>query len=829
MQALDALGVELRFAARRIRRAPRLTSAIVLTLGVGIGANAAMFEIVDRLFLRAPAYLNEAARVQRVYQQRVASGRTSYDGSLSYPAYREIKRNAAPLMTVTGHASGQMIVAIGESPRQLPVSLVDAAFWSLFSAKPVIGRFFAADEDERSSASPPVVLSHALWQTEFGGRRDVLGRPLRIEATSYDIVGVAPPGFTGLGHRRVAAFVPIAAAGADLAGQGFASDPGTTFIELAVRTHPEMLSEAAATGIDRAFHASLVATRGEVEARRLSSWRAVLAPLSTERGPRPSEAGRISIWLLGMSAIVLLIACANVANLLLARALRQRGAAAIDAALGIGAPRLVVRVLAENILLSLLAGAVAVPLAYWCTSRIGGLLAPAVMEVGPALDLRTIGFALALVTITGVLTGILPAIQARRTEPAAVLRGATMVGGGRSSWAHSALLVAQATLSTLLLIGAGLFLRSVQHARNLELGYDPADVLLVTTQAPDAEGALFRFSSEDSAAERLIRQLHRLASQDPGIRHAALALTIPFFRNSFRPVFLPGQDSVPHSGRYAMNVVSPDYFAALGTRLMRGRAFRDSDDGSSPPVVIVSQTMAQTLWPAGEALGQCVALIDRALPCRTVIGIARDIRRGDLRDDLMLQFYLPDAQYDRGFPGILVLRTVADAASVAEPIRRALQSAASGMVYVDVQRLEDHVLEQMRSWSVGAAVLTVLGAIALLLATFGLFSVVAYDMARRRREFGVRVALGARPANLMLVALRHHAELAIGGIALGLSLGFLAVRLLEERLFRVPPHDPLTFAAVAVVLLLAAALASVAPAWRATRAQPGEVLRTDLG
>jgi predicted permease len=822
----EGWGSELQQAVRSLVRSPGFSATIVIALGLGIGANTAMFELVDRMLVRPPAHLAEPGSAHRVHIDRAIRRGRIQDGSFSYPALGDLREQTPSARALVGVSTTRLFVAPDDDAKPMEVDAVSAAYWSLFDMTPALGRFFSGDEDELPSGDAVVVLSHGYWQVAYGGDRAVLGRSIRIGTRAYTIVGVAPGDFHGVDGGNPVAWVPLTAAGADIAGPDFAHRPFTTWIELVVRRGDGMDRVQLASELERAYRGHLTAAR-DADVVAATDPRVLLSPVLRDRGPHRSDAARISLWLFGMSWIVLLVACANVSTLMIGRTLRRRRERAVRRALGMGRGRLVARALLETGALALAAGLVAVPIASGAVRIVARLLlAPEAAELA-GLDARSLLVGWAVTALVGLVAGALPALRRREADLQSALRSGSARGGAARTPAQTGLVVAQAALSAVLLMGAGLFLRSVSRVAGLDLGYQPDRVVLVNPEArsPLAEAGGIASSTEER--RRTMEMLADAARGIPGVRSVTLTATVPFWRNSFEAVLRADGEPLGPRGTIATHAVSGTYFETMGTRIVRGRPLRPGDDEGAPRVMVVSESLARMAWPEGDALGQCLRVGADTLPCREVVGVAQDIRRGEFEDAGGLQFYVPWRQFYYGMPGVLALRTEGRAADVVEPVRARLQEAVGTRAWIRAQTLLDRVSSQTRTWTVGARVLGLLGSLALLLATLGTFSVVAYDVSQRTREFGIRMAVGARGRDLVTLVLRKGVAVAAVGVALGLGLAWIAGPSVQGLLFEVPARDPATFLGVAVLLLWSALAASLLPALASARVDPRRVLRSE--
>jgi putative ABC transport system permease protein len=824
MNILDLLLTEVRPVLRGLRRSPGFIAVVVLTLGLGFAANAAMFEIADQLLLRPPPYLRDPGAVHKLTYGRGPADNRFVTGSLSYPAFQALAEGLRETEAMAAHSSAKRVVVLGDTPRHLTVMGLSASGWSLFDAAPVLGRFFGADEDRLPAGSAVAVLSHAFWKTQFGADRSVLGTTLIMGDRSYTVIGVAPPGFRGLAIRPPQIFIPLTGAGFSFIHHDYATRPGTTWLSVAVRS--EAGREGAVLGSARQVLLShFTEYRGEAWARELGI-ETHLESLLPGRGSHPMSESRMALWLLAMSLVLVLIAVANVATLMIGRTLKRRKESVVRAALGLRGTRALLAPLVETVLLALLAGAVAVPIAQGTAALMARILLPDAAGAFTGLGVRSIAYLGLVVLIAGMLCAAVTFSHATRTDLMMVLRGAGSgggSGGGVRSRAQRTLPVVQAALSTVLLIGAGLFVRSVMALSSLELGYDATRVLVADTRTSDVFDA-FRPPETSGFTHQALLDAARAV---PSVEAATVSASVPFLHNSYSSLTLPGGRPAPDVGSYSLNVVNPGYFEVMGTPLLRGRLLEAGDTPSTRPVAVVSETLARAVWPDADPIGRRVYIDPDTTRAIEVVGIVRDIRRGDIRDAMMLQVYLPWEQRTPGLRGTLLVRAAADAATLAQPLRRALQAAVPSNVLIQVRPLADLVSDQARTWTVGSRIFNIFGTLALLMAAIGLFSVIGYEVTQRMKEFGVRLALGAEGGDLIRLVLRKGVTLAAVGIGLGLAAAAWLSGLIEDQLYGIGPRDAVTFTVVGALLLLSAAAASAIPAVRASRVDPQRVLNVE--
>jgi putative ABC transport system permease protein len=840
---LDTLRRDIVYAIRGLRARPLFALAVIATLALGLGANAAMFGIVDRLLFRPPPGLDNPDRTHRIYLFQTYRGREQATNAIQYARYTDIaasdstsaSASASAFERFAAHSLRRMAVGAGDAAREMRIATVSASFFGFFDASPQLGRWFTHAEDRPPAGQPVAVISHAMWQAQYGGRAAVLGATVQIGPTIYTIVGVAPPAFAGLWPEQPpAAFIPITsyAAGTDFRSRSttWYDTYGWSWMNMIARRRAGISPEQANAALTAAFTRSLERQRQEQPAMLPTSElrpRALAGSVIADRGPNASSVTRVAAWVGGVSIIVLIIACANVANLLLARALSRRREIALRLALGVSRLRLISQLLTESFLLALLGGAAGVLIAHWG----GGVLRASLLQGdAPArlTDPRTVVFALAVAVLIGALTGIPPILQAMRANLTADLKSGVREGTQARSRVRVTLLVMQSALSVLLLVGAGLFVRSLGNVASLHLGYDAAPVLLVET---NLRGVML-----DSAATMQMRlRLLDAARATPGVASATLQNAVPFYSTRSRSLHVAGIDTVSKLGDFNLNAVSADYFATLGTRILRGRGIEASDSPSSERVVVVSDAMAKVLWPGRDPIGQCLRIGSgggrdtfdpSTVPCTTVVGIAENIRAQSLSVDPRYYYYLPASQYSPPHGGLFV-RAAGDTEKLRESLRRGLQAQMPGASYVTLTPLADIIGSQRRSWQLGATMFVSFGVLALVLAGVGLYSVIAYNVTQRTHEMGVRVALGAQSLQLAQLVVGDGLRVTLVGVAIGCGAALFAGRWAAPLLYEVSPRDPAVFAVVAATLVFVAVAASWLPARRATRVDPNVALRSD--
>ncbi len=822
----DALGQDVVSAVRRLRHTPGFAMVVVLTVAVGIGANAAMYGVIDRLLLRPPAHIAQPESVRLIYfTQTFSWAGLVTQRSASYPDYAAFRELPAFSGVAAYYADGS---SLGAGAGATPIRRVSASgtYFRVLGVRPELGRFFD-DGSDRSTGERVAVLSHGFWRRELGEDPGVLGRRLTIGARSYTVVGVAPAGFTGAELGPVDVWVPLSASPPEFLGEVWREEGGWRWIRLVARLAPGVSAEEAASEATASYrHTQEAETRddptarvelGSIIAARDEVGRRAAAPMLGRAG----DQARISLWLGGVALLVLVIACANVANLLLARAMRRRREIGVRVALGVGRGRLFSALLTESLLLALLGGAAGLLLA-----RVGGRLLATLLltdvapeALGTPAAIILVGIALA--ALAGVATGVAPALFALRSDVITSLKAGAREGGGRGSRVRTALVLVQSAVSVLLLVGAGLFVRSLLEVRRLDLGFDADRVAVVRLALP---------GRAQTEVDRLYAVALERVSRLPTVERAAIGTTVPFESAISTDLRVPGVDSIPITGDGGpyVNAVTPGFFATMGTHIVRGRPLTRADVEGSPRAVVVSTTFARRVWPGLDPLGRCMIIGSDDAPCSSVVGVAEDAHRQSLDDVPVMQYYVPLEQH-QVTPGLraLFVRTRGDPAAALPAIRRQIQTLEADLPYPSIDYLATLIDPQVRPFRLGATLFGLFGALALVLAALGLYSVIAYTVTQRRHELGVRMALGARRADVARLVVLQTLRLLLLGLGIGLLIAVMSTGRLTPLLFNVSTRDPLVFGGVTATLLLAGIAASVLPARRAMRVEPMRVLREE--
>jgi putative ABC transport system permease protein len=819
---LDRVAQDATYAWRGLKRSPGFTITVVLTLGLGIGVNAAMFSLLDQLFVRPPLGVVAPKEVVRLYDEvsrpTEPSGRLAYDHFM-YPQYRAMRLadSTLPIAMFTEPDS----TAIVDGDARIPVrqSLVTAAYFHLLGVRPKRGRFFTAEEDRIEAPTRVAVLSDALWRSAYNADPAILGKTISLDMKPTVVVGVAPPDFTGLDLDAVDIWLPAN----NWDGSGFGGQPWYDTFQNSFR----LVARAADGGtLERVRTVATSAVRSvHLNGFQYDSTAVVLSG-SIVRALGPAKSAQefsISTRLAGVALVVLLIACANVANLLLVRATRRQREVAVRRALGGTKAQLYQQVLIESLVLSALGGIAAILFAYWAGSALRGLMMPNIHWAGGAIGLRTIAFASLVALVTAFAAGLAPALQATRPDLVNSLKAGMREGAYQRSRLRSVLLAAQAALSVLLLIGAGLFVQSLKNIRGLDLGYDVDHVLTArptfVTSPPATQIA--------SAMPPLVERLRTV----PGVEAVGYATAGPMGGYSVAGLFLPDRDSLPTlgaEGGASMIAVSSDYFRAAGVRLVAGRYFGEGDRpsaGGAP--IVVGEAMARVFWPGQSALGKCLILGERANPCSVVVGVVADVHRMEIIEAPTMQYYVPISESTRGVRVAVIRATDGAVPAVTRIVAQEMKRAFPQMDVPRIRSMKTMLEPQFRPWRLGATLFTAFGVLALVVAGIGVYSVISYAVSQRTNEMGIRLALGAHVGDIMRLVLGESSRVVVVGVLLGIGSAIVLGRLVASLLYGVSPRDPLVFAGAAVLLLAIGLIASLVPAWRATRVDPSSTLRAD--
>jgi putative ABC transport system permease protein len=807
-ESMDALWQDLRFAMRTLRARPAFTFIAVLTLALGIGATTAIFSVVNAVLLRPLPWPN-ADRLVLIWGTR---GAVRQNGVvyLDYLDWRQQSRSFDAFAVLRGQSVN---LTGGDQPERVTGSFVTANLFPLLGATPEKGRFFTAQETEVASKQPVAVITDDFWRTHFAGRPDMIGRTLVLNGVPFTVIGITRPELTApLGTPDV--WMPI----------GYYPNTG----DLELRGRPGVLvvgrlkeavsverAQADLDAVSRRLAADYPATNAGVGANVQPLADQLVGPVRTP-----------ILIVLGAVAIVLLIACANVANLQLARAAARRRELSVRTALGAGRSRLVRQLLTESLALSLLGGALGIVIARWGVTVLSSELTATVpLNGGIALDSSVLLFASAITLGAGLLFGSAPAWQYSRAdvqEALTVRAGASAIGTGRFGL-RSVLVVAQIALSVVLLVSAGLLTRSMAALSRVDPGFDPSHTLTLQFRLP-----VSKYKSEAQISEMFTRTLDEMR-RVPGVENAALVRATPLNGNGESyPYFLADKpvadaQSAPIA---QLNVVSPGYFATMRIPRLAGRDFTTEDRADATPVAIVNEQLAHRVWPNESAIGKRIRLGGPDVKWATIVGVVKTVKHFRLSEDPLDEAYLPYMQRPLIFTEAVV-RATGDAAALASSMRAAVWRVDRDQPVWRVRTME-RVLDEARGGpKLTVLLMTAFAALALVLAAIGVYGVMSYAVARRTQEVGIRMALGARRTQVLVMVLREGMRTIGVALVIGLAVAAAATRLLSSQLFGIRAIDPLTFTTVPILLALVAIAACYLPALRASRVDPIVALRSE--
>jgi predicted permease len=808
----DNLAQDLRYALRAIRRNPGFSAVVILTLALGIGANTAMFSVVNAVLLRPLPY-HEPGRIARVYSAFRGQGQEQYAVSqpefMDYKGLTNVFENAAAFsnvgFTLTGNGDPQRVNGLSVTRDFFPVMGIPAAQGRLFEG-----------EDGRVGTEPIVIVTDAFWRNRYGADPAFLGQSVQLNGVSRRVAAILPPGST---YGGAEAFIPY------FINPDSLSNRASNFLNVVARLRPGVSADAAHAQAN-ALTRQLVATYPNIYPATMGFGATVISLHEATVG----SVQRSLLILLGAVALVLVIACANVANLLLARGEARQREIAVRLALGASRRRVIGQLLTESVVLSLTGAVAGALFAWWATKAIiatnpGALPRADGISIDLTVGLVTLGLAL----LTGVAFGLAPAMHLVKAELQSALKEGSR---GGSEGAHRRrigrnLVSGEIALAVVVVIAATLLVRSFSLLQRVNPGFDPAGVIAMDLSAPAVR-------YDTGATSRLFKQITERAAALPGVTGAAATSDLPpastvnnlDMKIDGREVAEGVQEPSPH-----VRAVTHNYFETLDIGLVKGRFFGPEDGAATEPVAIINEATARGLFPAGDAIGQRVRFSIRR-PWMTIVGIARDVHSFGLGTDAPQEVYLLHEQLpaSRGITVrtmYVVLRSKGDAAILAAPLRAAVKEIDPGLAINGVRTMNDFIGLSVAGERFATRLLAMFGALALTLAAIGIYGVMAYSVKRRTREMGIRMALGAQPRAVLGLVVGEGMRLSIAGLVAGLFVAFAASRLMEGVLYGIDPTDPIAFGAVAIILLIVALVASWIPARRAIAADATVALRSD--
>jgi predicted permease len=822
---METLGQDIRYALRMILKNPAFSAIAVLSLALGIGANTTIFTVVNAVLLN-PLPVKDISRLvemDTIDAKTMVTQANATKLGMSYPNCQDYERQNQVFTGLTCISGGLLTLSGGAEPKQIQGQLVSANYFDVLGVQPSFGRFFLPDEDKKPGGNNVVVLSYGLWSNKFGSDASLIGKTMTLNATPYTVIGVAPRGFKGTFTFSSAELVWIPISMYTKALSGFFRDNFNDRRFLGSGTVGRLregvrLSQAEASLKTIALHL-------ESEYPKDNAGRSVaLTPLA-DAAVGANNFGQINLAggvVMGIVGLVLLIACVNLANLLLAQAARREKEIGMRAALGASRSRLLRQMLTESLVLSLLAAVVGLGIAYGGRTVLWSFRPPFIEknDIDLSLDSHVLLFTVSIALLTALLIGIAPAIKAAKPNLSEILKAGGR--GGTVSWRHnplrSMLVVFEIALALVALIGAGLFIRSMQYAQRLDPGFESEKLFMMAFDL----GALHY---EEGRAQEFFRAAVERVKASPGVEAATVASNFPLGGGLERTVFPEGQDEASgYRGTLTqLDDITPSFFDTLHIPLIRGRVFNDSDRQNTLQVAVINEAMVKQFWPSEEALGKRFHFFGEPA-LREVVGIVKNTVVDQIGEDPQPIVYLPITQ-DFAPAVTLQVRTAGRPEGVIGTVRGQLQSLDTNMAITNVQTIREIMSQGLWAPRMGAGLLTVFGGLALILAVVGVYGVLSYSVSQQTREIGIRMSLGAQQNQVLRLVIGQGVRLAVAGLALGIVAALGLMRILSSLLFGVSAHDPVTFGGISLVLVTAAILACYIPARRATKVDPIIALR----
>ena len=813
---LETLWQDLRYAVRTLARTPAFSVVAVLSLALGIGANTALFSLMDVMLLRALPVKNPQGLVEFVRAHPDGAMMTN----LPYPVLEYFRRDHSVLADVFAINDSSPVLRAGGVSERATAHAVSGSFFPSLGVQALVGRTIGPDDDRAGAANRVAVISYAFWSRQFGRDPAALNAEVRLSGERFTVVGIMPPEFFGIDRASVPdLWVPLA------------SDPDPNELWVLGRLRPGVSAARARAQLEPLFQQALESLRDsfklspEQERNRFFAQR-----LLVNRATEGTSGVRWTYWeysstlkiLFGLTGLVLLIACANLANLLMARSAARSREVGIRLALGAGRWRLVRQLMTESLFLALAGGALGLLVAGWGHRLMLGFLSRDSLNAALdfRLDYRLLGFGLALSVATGLLFGLLPAIHATRADISSSVHSAGRQGGSRNLPLARGLLAVQIGLSMVLLIGAGLFARSLRNLGAADLGLARENLLLMNVRAA---------GNTPQARQRFWMELTRRVSELPGVRSIALAGDAVFGSGGWnQTVWIDRPGEPAQDAKVSDNLVSPGFFATAGIPILTGREFGEQDRENAPLVVLVNQTFARRFFGNENPIGKRFGDRGQASSGRyEIAGVVGDAKYGSVREQTRPMVFHPMWQEPARGSCVLHIRTASQPTALAPSLRREIQAIDGDALISEVRTLPQVVRSQLRQDRMFATVASFFALLALALGAIGIYGIVAYRVAHRTAEIGVRMALGAQKGDVLWLVMRETLVLLAAGAAIGVPAALAAARLIKSLLFGLDPSDPLTIACATVVLFAAGALAGFLPARRAASVEPTLALRTE--
>jgi len=809
---------DLRYVARGLRRSPGFTATVIVTLALGLGANAAIFSVLDRLYVQPPSGLPSPFNMRRLYQHTINWNQPYVRSGFAYTEVRAFRQAKLTGVPIAAYSTRKVRNGRNANSAEVGGTFVEGDYFGATGVRMALGRPFDSTEYAITSNAFVAVISHQLWQRQFGGDSSVIGQNIDLASHRHVIVGVAAEKFRGLDLKPVDVWLPLSTMGVTTGRKpGWYESRNFNGLSVVLRVSNDAQAEIINS------RATLLLRDPAVRLINDSTSTTSLGSIIDGRGSRLyGKELAISTRLAGVAAVILLIACANVVNLLLARAQHRQREIAVRLALGVSRLRLLSQLMIESSVLALLSALVALAVAWSGATMLRRLLLPDVQWTEGAVNPRVAIFTVVLALFVGVLAGLVPALQASRPNLASAMKSSARDGGQRSARLRTLLLIMQAALSVVLLVGAGVFVRSLRTVERVDTGFDIGRIVYATVSYDRELG-----NHEKEIAEGLPLAAERVR-RIPGVEAVAMAGNIPMYGFSFTDLFLPGRDSLPPAGKMSriLSVVSPEYFKAVGLQVMRGRTFTEADLPGSELVMAMNENMAKNLWPGEDPLTKCVVVGKKDSPCRRVVAIVAPAHFSSIIEEPSMLYYLPLLQAgEEGYAGALIIRTASGRTDGIVPLVQAeLRQHFGSWARPWTPTMEELVEPEMRPWRTGAALFTVAGMLALLVAAVGVYSSIAYTISQRTHEMGVRVALGASSSNIMRLVLSEGIRIVSIGVGIGVLASLALGSIVASMLYQTSPRDPFVLVASTATLLLVTVVACSIPAWRASRVDPLKAL-----
>jgi putative ABC transport system permease protein len=808
---MDTLLKDIRYGMRMLRKNPGLTFVAVISLALGIGANTAIFSVVNAILLKALPY-NDPDRIVLAWGNVPAEGKNR--SQVSATDVDDWRNQNTVFEEITTYGSFQPVMIGSGEPERIPAMQVGDGYFKVMKGEPVLGRVFTPEEQEPGK-DQVIVLSYGLWQQRFGGDPNIVGKTVLLSSRPYTIVGVMPANFRPLPATLVAAnaqyYRPVAEPHDE-------EERSSRHLRAIARLKPGVTLEQAQSEMN--------VIAGRLEQENPSDNTGYAVRLTTLTEDTVGDLRPILLLLLGAVAFVLLIACANVGNLLLSRSAARQKETAIRAALGAARTRLIRQFLTESILLSLIGGSFGLLLALWGTSLIeslGSRVTP--LLSGITIDYRVLGFTVVISLLTGIIFGLVPALQISKPD-----LNESLKEGGRNSGASSsrafvrgALVVSEVAMALVLLICAGLLIKSVMRLRDVNPGFNPENMLTMNVNLPGVK------YPEPQMWVAFYNQIIERIEALPGVQSAGITSVLPLSDNFDGRGVVVEDRPKPRGEEISADlyIVTPSYLRTMAIPLMRGRPLAEQDTQNQPMAALINETMAEELWPGEDPLGKRIKFPGserNPQPWRTIVGVVSDVKQYGLDKKEPMQIYLPEAQFPGSFM-TLVVRTSADPKSMIAAIKNEILALDPDQAVYGILTMEQLLAESISLRQFSMMLLIIFASLALTLAAVGIYGVISYSVTQRTHEIGIRMALGASRRDILKLVINNGMTLALAGIAIGVGASLALTRLMASLLYGVSATDVTTFVSITVILLGVALVASFVPARRATKVDPMVALR----